>query len=310
MREGFFDIADISRDEVSLDDAPDDLENSDFDDDMFAANMTLKLGTNSPDDLENPDSDDCLSIANMTLELGKHSPNDSTEATIYVDQVIGSGFFKNAYEGFYTNGERSGQRCVSKQFKTGFSYQDYQYRQQIEVEEKAKSIIDAFNATNTPSEWHSDLFDGGNTIPIYPVRFHPSTLCTNNETGAMSFIEPFIENYRKFNSALGQAPDDDEFAAPIQALSHFSYHISDGKMLLCDLQGGGDANGYTLADPAIASVGPQRLYGPSDMGPQAILTFFKNHVCEVYCNPQWLKLEVVERELLPIQRGLLPPYET
>lgn len=97
MREGFFDIADISRDEVSLDDAPDDLENSDFDDDMFAANMTLKLGTNSPDDLENPDSDDCLSIANMTLELGKHSPNDSTEATIYVDQVIGSGFFKNAY---------------------------------------------------------------------------------------------------------------------------------------------------------------------------------------------------------------------
>lgn len=66
----------------------------------------------------------------------------------------------------------------------------------------------------------------------------------------------------------------------------------------------------TLADPAIASVGPQRLYGPSDMGPQAILTFFKNHVCEVYCNPQWLKLEVVERELLPIQRGLLPPYET
>lgn len=59
----------------------------------------------------------------------------------------------------------------------------------------------------------------------------------------MSLIEPFIENYRKFNSALGQAPDDDEFAGPIQALSHFSYHISDGKMLLCDLQGGGDANG-------------------------------------------------------------------
>lgn len=96
MREGFFDSADISRDEVFLGDAPDDLENSDSDDDMFTANMTLKLGTNSPDDLENPDSDDCLSIANMTLELGEYSPNDSTEATIYMDQVIGSGFFKNA----------------------------------------------------------------------------------------------------------------------------------------------------------------------------------------------------------------------
>ncbi|TGO49324.1 hypothetical protein BCON_0213g00010 [Botryotinia convoluta] len=264
----------------------------------------------APDDLEHSDLDDDISIANMTINVAANFPNESTEATVYIDRVCGSGNFKNAFDGFYTNGERSGQRCVLKQFKTGSVYQDDPYKQQLEIDKKAQSIIDAFNAANTPSEWHSDEVNARNTIPIYPVRLIPSTLWTNNETGAVSVIEPYIEGYRKFNSPTGWVAVDDQFGGPIQALSHFSYHISDGKMLLCDLQGGADANGYTLADPAIASDDPQRLYGASDMGPQCINDFFKLHVCEFYCNPQWLKPEAVIGEVPPIQRGLLPPYDT
>ncbi|TGO89767.1 hypothetical protein BPOR_0094g00020 [Botrytis porri] len=265
----------------------------------------------APDDLEHSDSDDEFSIANMTINVGGNPPNDSTEATIYMDRVCESGNFKNAYDGFYTNGERSGQRCVLKEFKTGPVYRDDPYKQQLEIDKRAQSIIDAFNAANTPSEWHSDKVNAGSTIPIYPVRLIPSTLWTDNETGAVSVIEPFIKDYLKFNSPTGWVAPDDAFAGPIQALSHFSYHISDRRMLLCDLQGGADANGYTLADPAIASDDPQRLYGASDMGPQCINDFFKRHVCELYCNPRWLKPEVVEeREVPRIQRGLLPPYDT
>ncbi|TGO24231.1 hypothetical protein BPAE_0108g00240 [Botrytis paeoniae] len=66
-----------------------------------------------------------------------------------------------------------------------------------------------------------------------------------------------------------------------------------------------------MDNPAIASDDPQRLYGESDMGPQCIKDFLKRHVCGLYCNPQWPKPEVVEeREVPPIQRGLLPPYDT
>lgn len=130
-----------------------------------------------------------------------------------------------------------------KRFKTGHVYHDNPYKQQLKVYKKVQSIIDAFNAANTPSEWHSDEVNAENTIPIYPVRLIRSTLWADNKTGAVSIIEPFIEGYRKFNSPTGWVPGDDEFADPIQALSHFSYHISDRKMLLCDLQGGGDANG-------------------------------------------------------------------
>ena len=37
----------------------------------------------------------------------------------------------------------------------------------------------------------------------------------------------------------------------MQALSHFSYHNSNGEYLLCDLQGRADADFYTLADAAL-----------------------------------------------------------
>ncbi|KAF7895266.1 hypothetical protein EAF00_007080 [Botryotinia globosa] len=264
---------------------------------------------NAPDDSEQSDSDVGFSMAKMTINVGSNHPNDSTKATIYMDRVCGSGNFKNTFTGYYTNGEKSGDRCVLKRCKAGPVYHDNPYEQQLKVDKKAQSIIDAFNAANRPSEWHSDEVNAGNTIPIYPVRLIPSTLWTDSKTGAVSVIEPFIEYYRKFNSPTGWVPGDDEFADPIQALSHFSYHISKRKMLLCDLQGGGDANGYTLADPFIVSA--KRLYGASDLGPQCIRNFLKRHVCGLYCNPRWLKPEEVEETVIhPIQRGLLPPYDT
>ena len=49
--------------------------------------------------------------------------------------------------------------------------------------------------------------------------------------------EPYIEDFRKFNSNTGAGANDPD-SMIMNALSHFSYHMSNGTELMCDLQGG------------------------------------------------------------------------
>lgn len=73
----------------------------------------------------------------------------------------------------------------------------------------------------------------------------------------------------------------------MQALSHFSYHTSNGEYLLCDLQGGVYRDFVLITDPVILSRTLQ--FGVSDLGPEAIMSFFHQHHCTVYCSPKWTK---------------------
>ena len=99
--------------------------------------------------------------------------------------------------------------------------------------------------------------------------------------------EPFIENYQKFNSNTGWSDDSTPWPRVMQALSHFSYHESQGKHLLCDLQGGLYRNGVVLTDPVIMSA--ERAYGPTDLGQEGIISFFSHHQCNEYCRRSWRK---------------------
>ena len=103
-------------------------------------------------------------------------------------------------------------------------------------------------------------------------------------------MEPLIEGqYTKFNSNTGHASYGHDL---MQALSHFSYHFTEGKHLLCDLQGGkgfvpGDGYGhfFLLTDPVICSQ-KAGTFGPADLGQDGIDNFFGwhrcNHLCDAY----------------------------
>eukprot|EP00892_Ulva_mutabilis_P004116 jgi/Ulvmu1/2076/UM123_0008.1 len=92
-------------------------------------------------------------------------------------------------------------------------------------------------------------------------------------------VEPFIDNFSKFNSNTGWVPGCDGAHAiwveAMQALSHFSYHASGCKYLLCDLQGAVRRNKIILTDPVILSA--DQRYGPTDLGQQGIEQFFFHH---------------------------------
>lgn len=52
-------------------------------------------------------------------------------------------------------------------------------------------------------------------------------------------LEPHIDNFEKFNSNSGWVSSRySDSINVLQALSHFSYHVSGGQFTLCDLQGG------------------------------------------------------------------------
>jgi hypothetical protein len=97
--------------------------------------------------------------------------------------------------------------------------------------------------------------------------------------------EPFIESYQKFNSNTGWADSSTHWPQVMQALSHFSFHVSGGQFVLCDLQGGVYSNAVVLTDPVILS--RDKSYGITDLGPQGVSSFFSNHKCNQYCRSHW-----------------------
>ena len=98
---------------------------------------------------------------------------------------------------------------------------------------------------------------------------------------ANSPTQPFINNYAKYNSNTGWADTRTPWPRVMQALSHFSYHITGGQMVLCDLQGGLCKGGTILTDPVIMS--RTNSYGVTDLGPDGISNFFARHKCNEYC---------------------------
>lgn len=155
--------------------------------------------------------------------MSNQRTNNSTRAIIDRSTIFASGTFKNVWAGRYTRGSRTGQRCVSKEFKTGSVYEAEYFDQEMAVISRAQQIIDA---------WH----DTG--ILSRRIVLNTPEIWTYEETGEMSLVEPMIKNYEKFNSNSGWTGRGGLWSDAMQALSHFSYHKSGGQFLLCDLQGG------------------------------------------------------------------------
>jgi hypothetical protein len=168
---------------------------------------------------------------------------------------------------------------VAKWFKSGAVYEDVFFKDDIKAVEQAQIIIDAFNAEgvirqtiflNHPGVWR---FTGG------------------SRQGQKHLVEPYIDNFQKFNSNTGMVFGNSGWDKVMQALSHFSYHKMGGQMVLCDLQGGilntNRYKGAVLTDPVILS--RTRSYGVTDLGPDGISTFFARHTCNEYCRDHWAK---------------------
>lgn len=201
--------------------------------------------------------------------------NNASRAEVQTSVIFAQGAFKNVYKGTYTVGERKGEECVCKIFKSGSVFEDSYFKNELKVVDKALEIINEFNRDrlinqniwlNMPTVW---------TVTEESYR-----------AGEKSLIEPMIPNFEKFNSNTGWTPDKtSHWIDVMQALSHYSYHVTDRRLLFCDLQGGVCENGFIITDPVIMST--TKEYGPTDLGPKGISTFFAKHKCNKFCNRHW-----------------------
>jgi len=70
----------------------------------------------------------------------------------------------------------------------------------------------------------------------------------------------------------------------VQAFSHWTHHVSGGRLMITDCQGCFDAarNAFVLTDPAVHCVS-LLAYGGTNMGAKGFERFFKTHRCNNIC---------------------------
>mmetsp|Transcript_12060 Transcript_12060/g.11932 ORF Transcript_12060/g.11932 Transcript_12060/m.11932 type:complete len:249 (+) Transcript_12060:992-1738(+) len=95
-----------------------------------------------------------------------------------------------------------------------------------------------------------------------------------------AYGENFINGiYQKYNNNAGWASEQSSLQVKIaQTLSHFSWQLTQGYLLISDLQGVGNI----LTDPQIHCVDQER-FGSGNLGLYGILLYFDTHICNEFC---------------------------
>ena len=198
--------------------------------------------------------------------------NNATSALVFRDQLYAEGNFRLVYKGVYTRGQRKGQQCVCKVFKTGSAFEDSYFYHDIQVLNKTLEILNHFNAEKFINK---------------TILINQASIWEFEYDGEKNLVEPFISEWRKYNSNTGWKRNKTPWDQVMQALSHYSYHKTGGRYVLCDLQGGLYQDGAIISDPVLHS--RDRRFGPTDLGSDGISTFFATHTCNKYCLSHWAK---------------------
>lgn len=207
--------------------------------------------------------------------------NRSVEAEFYNDSLqspFAKGGFHYCALGEYTEGHRKGEKAVCKWFiKQGHVVENTFFSDDIRAMEKGVELVALWNSER--------IIEQPIRVNVPEVWTFPKSDFFANDTKVL--VEPFIENYRKFNSNTGWQDSSTPWPQVMQALSQFTYHVSKRRYVLCDLQGGVYSKAVVLTDTAILSHTGE--FGATDFGPKGISSFFSQHCCNKYCRPHWRK---------------------
>ena len=196
--------------------------------------------------------------------------NDARTARINPQSIVGEGSFKVVCSGEYIDGDRHGQPCVAKTMRDHPHNSAKAFDKELEIIQKARELRKKFNDAR--------IIDKRVVLNIPEVW--------EDERQNRVLVEPFLKHFENFNSNTGHVTESTTpWARVMQALSHFSYHVSSGQFLLCDLQGAVYRHELVLTDPVVLSRNGR--FGPTDLGSEGMENFFHWHTCTDYCHPNW-----------------------
>jgi len=115
----------------------------------------------------------------------------------------------------------------------------------------------------------------------------------NNNNGKVLESEKMTALEKQFARCMTDQDEEFHTADIPQCFSHFTWSVTDGQQLVCDLQGvWNNTDGFVLTDPAMhtASLPSRRGSGSmTDKGDKGIGLFFQSHQCSPLCRQLGLK---------------------
>ena len=182
------------------------------------------------------------------------------------------GRFRRAYKGIWTAPAcDEGTHCVVKERKASNTWKPTDWNETVKITEKAAELAKAFNSkvgTRRPIKYfivHVMRATGGSQLP------------KRNEY--LTYEDYIPGDFQKWCSNYGYI-DNEPLSLP--AFMHWSWCLTDGELMVADLQGVRKDDCYLLTDPAIMSLSGG--YGATDTGVEGMAMFFLNHTCNSYCD--------------------------
>lgn len=178
---------------------------------------------------------------------------------------------------------------LPKQIATGYTLEDLQ--KDVEAIFICQHIVNEFNEKIIPIVPDTRLLLNFVHTFIYEITD------TKKHQYKYYYGENFIEGqYEKYNNNAGwYNANVNESSLISQAFSHFSWQLTEGYLLIVDLQG---VSGL-LTDPQIHCM-KYNKFGKGNLGYEGILKFFFTHKCNHYCQ----KLGLIN----PKTEGQLPKH--
>ena len=199
------------------------------------------------------------------------------------------GAFRDAFRATAVDKNVAQTKWVVKQYQEkastaikddlGMSLEDHT-RKEVQMNAVARHLTKKF-AKNVPPEF-------GRTFEYIKVFF---AVFKEQPVTVEEYVEGEFQKYVNNNGMCITSPAEgfDEIYAKAQCLVHFSYHISERKLMLLDIQG----SSFKLYDPEIAttdllandeSPGSKEVnFCAGNLSCVAIDSFKSKHICNIYC---------------------------
>ena len=206
------------------------------------------------------------------------------------NHLLGEGAFRKAYTAETVHKEFSGLTWVIKEYNSRAVDIIGETNQTVEAHTK-KVVQMHCLAQNFASQCKGQIEQAGLQESLgKELQYGNIYLGKKGEdcVTVEEYVEGDFDKYINNDGAICYGKDE-VISSKAECLAHFSYEKSNHELMLLDIQG----CGYRLFDPEIASTtlmdGNEILFTTGNLSKEAIDTFIKEHVCNVYCNQ--LKLQ-------------------
>ena len=104
------------------------------------------------------------------------------------------------------------------------------------------------------------------------------------------------------NGLYARRTDDPEYSATLEAFCHWTYQVTDGYLMVTDIQGIRVGDRFILSDPAIHCTDASR-FGNTNIGEDGFSQRFSTHKCNKICKSLGLKRHPAQREVPTVTKG-------